>query len=271
MSLFHQWEKNGAEVFVNLLWKVWYPFLTRLSIDHRVNFLNYGYADAGSDANVPPLKDQDEPDRPCIQLYHQVVSAVDLRGLDVLEVSCGHGGGAAYIADYIRPRSMHAVDRNASAIELCNRRHQIDGLTFSRGNALALEFPDNAFDAVINIEASHCYSDVPRFFSEIRRVLRPGGHFLYADFRQSNRQRAIVHRQLETSGLEVLLCRDISANVVRGMQLNTRKYLELIRHLIPNLLRRPAMNFAGVKGSAIYRAMESGKTVYLCYHLRKPQ
>jgi hypothetical protein len=100
--------------------------------------------------------------------------------------------------------------------------------------------------------------------------LRPGGHFLYADFRQSNPHKAVVDRQLEASGLEVVTSKDISANVVRGMQLNTDKYLELIRHLIPTILRRPAMNFAGVKGSAIYRALESGETVYICYHLRKP-
>jgi ubiquinone/menaquinone biosynthesis C-methylase UbiE len=255
---------------VSLLWRLWYPFLTRLSMNSQVNFLNYGYADNGSEGNHPLLKEQDESDRPCIQLYHQVVSAVDLRGLDVLEVSCGHGGGAAYVARYMRPQSMHAVDRNARAIELCKRRHQIDGLTFSRGNALALEFLDNTFDAVINIEASHCYPDVPRFFSEVRRVLRPGGHFLYADFRQSKPHQAVLHRQLETSGLEVITWQDISPNVVRGMQLNTEKYLELIRVLMPKLLRKPAMGFAGVKGSAIYTGLESGEIVYLCYHLRKP-
>lgn len=255
----------------NLLWRLWYPLLTRISMNSRVNFLNYGYADSGSEGSPPPLMERDETDRPCIQLYHHVVSAVDLNGLDVLEVSCGHGGGAAYVASYMTPRSMRAVDRNPRAIELCKSRYQIATLTFSRGDALALEFPDNTFDAVINIEASHCYSDVPRFFSEVRRVLRPGGHLLYADFRQSNHCRAVLHRQLETSGLEVIRCTDISANVVRGMQLNTEKYLELIRHLIPKVLRGAAMSFAGVKGSAINRALESGETVYLCYHLRKPE
>jgi ubiquinone/menaquinone biosynthesis C-methylase UbiE len=164
---------------------------------------------------------------------------------------------------------MRAVDQNASAIELCKSRHQVSGLTFSLGNALALDFPDETFDAVINIEASHCYPDMPRFVSEVRRVLRPGGHFLYADFRQSDSDQAILRRQLEASGMEVVLCRDISKNVLRGMQLNTDKYLELIRQLMPRILRRPAMRFAGVKGSAIYAALESGETVYLCYHLRK--
>jgi ubiquinone/menaquinone biosynthesis C-methylase UbiE len=254
----------------SLLWRLWYPFLTRLSINSPVNFLNYGYADNGPEGIHPPLKEQDEPDRSCIQLYHRVVSAVDLRGFDVLEVSCGHGGGAAYVAGYMKPASMHAVDRNARAIHLCKRRHQVDGLTFSRGNALALGFPDNKFDAVINVEASHCYPDVPRFFAEVRRVLRPGGHFLYADFRQCNPNQAILHRQLEASGLELLSCEDISPNVVCGMQLNTEKYLELIRQLAPKFLRKPATAFAGVKGSAIYEALGSGESVYLCYHLRKP-
>jgi ubiquinone/menaquinone biosynthesis C-methylase UbiE len=256
--------------FANLLWRLWYPFLTRLSKNSHVNFLNYGYADNGSEGNFPPLKPEDESDRPCIQLYHQVVSGVDLRGLDILEVSCGHGGGAAYVAGYMSPQSIHAVDRNVRAVELCKSRHRVAGLTFSRGNALALEFPDNTFDAVINIEASHCYPDVPRFFSEVRRVLRPGGHFLYADFRQCNPYQAVLDQQLETSGLEVIQCKDISPNVVQGMQLNTEKYLELIRNLMPKPLRRPAMSFAGVKGSAIYRELESGESVYMCYHLRKP-
>jgi ubiquinone/menaquinone biosynthesis C-methylase UbiE len=265
----HLMAKISREL-ANLLWRLWYPVLTRLSMGSQVNFLNYGYAYDGSERSRPLLKEQEESDRACIQLYHRVVSDVDLRGLDVLEISCGHGGGAAYVGGYMKPRSMHAVDRNARAIELCKLRHQVDGVTFSCGDACALKFHDSTFDAVINIEASHCYSDVPRFLAEVRRVLRPGGHFLYADFRQSNPHKAVVDRQLEASGLEVVTSKDISANVVRGMQLNTDKYLELIRHLIPTILRRPAMNFAGVKGSAIYRALESGETVYICYHLRKP-
>lgn len=256
--------------FSNSLWRLLYPSLTRLSRNSPIDFLNYGYAGNGPEETLPELKEPDELDRPCIQLYHRVVGAVDLRGLDVLEVSCGHGGGAAYVASYMRPQSMHAVDRNARGIELCKSRHQVEGLTFCRGNAVALEFPDGKFDAVINIEASHCYSDMPRFLCEVRRVLRPGGHFLYADFRQRNPHQAVLQRQLETCGLEVILCKDISSNVVRGMQLNTEKYRELVRQMIPKLFRKAAMAFAGVKGSAIYTRLETGETVYLCYHLRKP-
>ncbi len=261
-----------AKIFrwgVDQLWRLWYPVLTRLTRNASVVFLNYGYA-YDAQGGAPLLKEQDEPDRPCIQLYHRVVSAVEVRGLELLEVSCGHGGGASYVARYLGPKSLRGVDRNPRAIELCAARHLVDSLAFFRGDALALEFGDNTFDAVINIEASHCYPDVPRFLSEVRRVLRPGGHFLYADFRDRDPDLAILRGQLEASGLEVVSCEDISKNVLRGMQMNTEKYMGLIQRLLPRPLRKPAMGFAGVKGSGIYRALESGETVYLCYHLRKP-
>lgn len=57
-------------------------------------------------------------------------------------------------------------------------------MTFVHGDAENLPFPDESFDAVINVEAAHLYPDYPRFLREVARVLRPGGHFLYADLRE---------------------------------------------------------------------------------------
>ena len=48
-----------------------------------------------------------------------------------------------------------------------------------------LPFPDDSFDAVINIESSHTYPNFSRFLAEVARVLRPGGHFLYTDVRNT--------------------------------------------------------------------------------------
>jgi ubiquinone/menaquinone biosynthesis C-methylase UbiE len=254
---------------MDLLWKLWYPLLTRLTRNAPIVFLNYGYAEDSPAAHVPVLIEEDEPDRLCIQLYDSVVRPVDLAGLDVLEVSCGHGGGASYVARYLKPRTMHAVDRNVRAVALCKQRHNVAGLSFSCGDALALDFPDQTFDAVVNVEASHCYPDMSRFLREVFRVLRPGGHFLFADFRTANPDSGILHRQLQESGLEMVASEDISANVVRGMEMNTEKYLKLIRRFMPPLLRKPAMRFAGVAGSTIYNELILGETVYMRYVLRK--
>ena len=52
------------------------------------------------------------------------------------------------------------------------------GLDFVVGDAGRLPFSAAAFDAVINIEASHGYPAFPRFLAEVARVLRPGGPLL---------------------------------------------------------------------------------------------
>ena len=36
---------------------------------------------------------------------------------------------------------------------------------------------------MLNVEASHAYPRFDRFLDKVVRVLRPGGHFLYVDFR----------------------------------------------------------------------------------------
>jgi ubiquinone/menaquinone biosynthesis C-methylase UbiE len=59
----------------------------------------------------------------------------------------------------------------------------LPGLDFVQGDAENLPFPDESFDAVLNVEASHANPRFPRFIAEVARVLRPGGHFLYADMR----------------------------------------------------------------------------------------
>jgi SAM-dependent methyltransferase len=144
----------------------------------------------------------------------------------------------------------------------------VEGLSFVEGDALSLPFGEGAFDVVMNVEASHCYPDFGRFLSEVGRVLKPGGHFLFADFREAGR-RAEMEGALRASGMEVVADEDISARVVAGMRLNSPGYRALIQRLVPRPLRGLAGRFAGVEGSRIFRELQTGQTVYLLYHLRK--
>ena len=130
-----------------------------------------------------PLAPEDEPNRYCIQLYHRTATQADLGGKQVLEVSSGHGGGAAYLVRTLRPAAYTGLDYNPDGVAFAQKRHHLPGLEFVHGNAENLPFPDESFDAVINVEASHAYPHFDRFLPEMVRVLRPGGHFLYADFR----------------------------------------------------------------------------------------
>src|SRR5262245_33111288 len=143
--------------------------------------MNFGYADGPGLGHTLPLRPDEEHERYCHQLYFRVVNGVDLSGKDVVEVSCGRGGGAAFVWRYLTPRTMTGIDIASAAVAFCRTVHRLPHLRFLQGDAEDLPLFDESADALINVEASFCYGDLGTFFGEVRRVLRPGGYFLYTD------------------------------------------------------------------------------------------
>jgi len=133
---------------------------------------------------------------------------------------------------------------------------------------LGLPFPDARFDAVVNVEASHCYPDLPLFFSEVRRVLKPGGHFLYADFRRSGKLPQ-WREQITASGLRIIEEEDLTRGVVAALSKTHESKVALIRKVAPKILRSAFSQFAGTQGSMMYRAFDKGRANYLRFVLRK--
>ena len=248
------------------VWRLWYPFLTRRLQGEEVLFLNYAF-----ETNPPVglrLTSEDEPNRACIQLYHHVASQVELRGKEVLEVSCGHGGGASWITRAMQPASYTGLDLNPTGTRFCQQRHRVSGLTFQQGDAQHLPFPDRSLDAVINVEASHCYPSFPGFLAEVARVLRPGGHFLYADFRFRDGM-ADWEKAIATAPLTIVHSRDIRAEVLCGMDCNAARSLALVQQRLPRFLHPLGRDFAGVPGSRVYVALHTGELAYRSWCCRK--
>lgn len=251
---------------LNLRFKYGYRFLSRLLIRDDVLFLNYGYEED------PPmaleLTAADEADRFPIQLYHRTATQTDLAGKDVLEVSCGHGGGASYLMRTLRPASYTGLDLNTVGIEFCRKRHTLPGLGFVQGDAQHLPFPDQSFDAVINVEAAINYQDVPKFFAEVQRVLRPGGRFLYADIRYADEIDA-WEADLANIPMRLVSERVINAEVMRGLEQN--RFVDQITRRLPNiaLLRRIADDYAGGPGSLIHRRLANGEASYRLFCFAK--
>lgn len=257
----------GNQTVRKAIWRLWYPFLTRRLHDEGVVFLNYAYE---SDPPMGiPLAPADEANRACIQLYHHVASQAELQGREVLEVSCGHGGGASYLTRTFRPAGYTGLDLNPVGIAFCNERHQLPGLEFVRGDAESLPFIRESFDVVINVEASHCYPDFPRFLDEVVRVLKPGGHFLYADFRFKDSIPA-WEKSLGECALELRNMTDIGPCVIRGMELNSAHSQDMLDRKLPKFLHNLGRDFAGVKGSRVFNALEEGNLSYRSYHFVKP-
>jgi ubiquinone/menaquinone biosynthesis C-methylase UbiE len=250
-----------------LLWRWWYGRLAKRYTGADWTFMNYGHVPP--DGAVLALAPEDEPDRLCIQLYHRVASATDLAGRVVLEVGSGRGGGASFLARYHRPAKITGADFSPQAVALCQRRHAaVANLTFAVGDAEHLPFPDASFDAVVNVESSHCYGHVEKFFAEAHRVLRPGGWFLYTDFRPAAEVPA-WHAALAAPGWERLAHEDITAAVADAMQADDARKRKLIAEFIPPAFQHLFGEFAGLVGGQMYEGFRARQMLYQRFAFRK--
>jgi SAM-dependent methyltransferase len=250
------------------IWKALHRYLIAKDRELRLSVLNHGYADLDPGGQSIELSAAEEPNRYGLQLYHRVASAIGLEGKEILEVSCGRGGGARYIASRVKPKAYVGLDQSVQTTELCRRVHTAPGLSFVTGDAQRLPFADSRFDALINIEASGNYGDISMFLKEAVRVLRPGGHLLLADFREPANLQLLKQRCAE-AGLGIVEEQDITPNVLRSMDLDHERRVSLILELVPHFASNAFRQFAGAKGTGVYRAFAEGKILYYRFVFQK--
>jgi SAM-dependent methyltransferase len=261
-------------------WRAFYELASFRRGDPGTAMMNYGYASLDDDDDAaPPIGDA--ADRYGLQLYAAVAGAADLTGQDVLEVGCGRGGGAAFVSERFGPRSVTGLDLAHRAIDRCRRRYGRPGLSFVAGDAEQLPFADDAFDAVLSVESSHCYADPSRFWREAHRVLRPGGRLLLADARHAHlspdSESALFSRddvaglrdQLAAAGFRTVQEEDITANVVRALELDTPARRQRIERRVPRFLQPHVLTFAAIEGSPMYRAFAGGELRYMRFVLER--
>ena len=171
-----------SPAFQKAIWRWWYQRLGKRAHDSGWTFMNYGYK--YKNQKTLNLTSKDESNRMFIQLYDYVASQIPIKDGEILEVGSGRGGGSSFVSRYHHPKSITGLDYSKSAIKLSNELYgNVDNLFFKLGDAENLPFKENTFDAVINIESSHCYGNMERFLSEVSRVVKPGGYFGWVDLR----------------------------------------------------------------------------------------
>lgn len=105
----------------------------------------------------------------------------------ILEVGCGPGRGLDLLSRLEQGSSFVGLDLSPKAVEFATKHcSNPERVKFVQGDAEALPFADAEFDVVINIESSHNYPHLERFFAEAVRVLKPGGYLAHADMMTSS-------------------------------------------------------------------------------------
>ena len=123
---------------------------------------------AGDDVTV------EQVDRMCQRYYW---AGKYCRGKDVLEVACGTGQGAGYLAGLTR--SYRAGDYSEKIIDIA-RTYYGERIRFQQLDAQRLPFENGSFDVVVIFEAIYYLPSADRFVAECRRVMHRGGKVLIA-------------------------------------------------------------------------------------------
>jgi arsenite methyltransferase len=121
-------------------------------------------------------------------------------GEDVLDIGAGPGFLACEMAAVVGASgSVQGVDPSESMLAIAAERERARGaapVEFRAGDALALPFGDDSFDAAVATQVYEYVDDMPAALAEARRVLRPGGRLLVLDtdwdsivWRSSDRER----------------------------------------------------------------------------------
>ena len=256
-----------SPAFQKAIWRWWYQRLGKRAHDSGWTFMNYGYK--YKNQKTLNLTSKDESNRMFIQLYDYVASQIPIKDGEILEVGSGRGGGSSFVSRYHHPKSITGVDYSKSAIKLSNELHgNVDNLFFKLGDAENLPFKDNTFDAVINVESSHCYGNMERFLNEVSRVLKPGGYFGWVDLRAKDMVEETGFA-FEKSKLTCIHNKTITPEVIDALDDIHDVKMKMINNHVPKFLRSAFTDFAGAKNSKIYNSFKSGDAVYLSKVLKK--
>lgn len=151
----------------------------------------------------------------------------------LLDVAAGTGHVARRLAGKVR--TVVAVDATRAMLEQ-GRRQAPDNVLFVHGDAAALPFLHDSFDAIVTRFAVHHFEDPAVQLAEMRRVLKPGGRLAVADL-IAHPEAAETQNRLETlrdpSHTRMLALEELQA-LVRTEDVEVR---DVVRPLEPWLVQ----------------------------------
>jgi phthiocerol/phenolphthiocerol synthesis type-I polyketide synthase E len=229
------------------------------------HFLNYGYAADGTPQFSRVILPKYFLNRNSVQLVLEMIGDCGIDGKVILDVGCGRGGTVSVLNKFFGPAALTGVDLSPVAVNFCQNTHTGPSLSFREGDAENLPFEDSSFDGITNVESSHSYPQIENFYSEVHRVLRPGGHFLYTDV-LSTKQIVALHEIQWHLEMKLELERDISNNVLHSCDEIAASRLAAFQD---GNVSESVSDFLGTPGSRFYEAIRSGASRYMIWRFVK--
>jgi len=96
-------------------------------------------------------------------------------GLKWIDVGCGNGAFTELLIERCAPTEVHGIDPSEAQLAFARTRPAARLAKFSRGDAKALQFQADSFDAATMALVIFFVSDPAKGVAEMARVVRPGG------------------------------------------------------------------------------------------------
>lgn len=161
----------------------------------------------------------------------EVTALADISSSDkVLDVGCGLGGTARYLVEQFNCRVV-GIDLTREYVEVGRQLNSLlnmqSDIELHHASALDLPFENNSFDYVWTEHVQMNITDKLRFYSEIVRVLRPGGQLMFHDvFRGDGDEPHYPVPWAEHSSISSLVTQDTARSIFTEVGLAIEQWLD---------------------------------------------
>jgi ubiquinone/menaquinone biosynthesis C-methylase UbiE len=142
------------------------------------------------------------------------------QGLRWIDIGCGNGAFTQLLIDRCAPAAVEGIDPSDGQLEFARTRPAGRVAKFSQGQATALLFPENTFDAAVMALVIFFVPDPAKGVAEMARVVCPGGTIAaYAwDMLGGGFPLEPIYAEMRAMGTEPLMPPSASASRIETMR-----------------------------------------------------
>ena len=104
----------------------------------------------------------------------------------ILDIACGTADMSILACKLLNPQNVTGIDLSAEMLEIGRKKIEKEGFSekieLLKGDAEAINFPDNSFDAVMAAFGVRNFENLENGLKEMYRILKPGGKLAILEF-----------------------------------------------------------------------------------------
>jgi malonyl-CoA O-methyltransferase len=115
------------------------------------------------------------------RIGHNLLESLEQKTVPVvMDLGCGTGYFAPLLIEQLRPEQLICFDLAQGMLEYARQTRATANTLWLCGDAESIPLADNSVDLIFSSLAIQWCENLPSLFSEVARVLKPGGRFLFS-------------------------------------------------------------------------------------------